>query len=179
MNCSTPGLPVHHHLFGLGQMPYGPNVIWMFWTGPNVCQPQDSSQPREQEWASPRTNWLWGLRKGTAQLVEMEILWCRDDPQEGEAWIPSSLSAYPAPIEDLRPSLHLRLLQSVSSPVFQAVGWGWKDALLNVERQSPSREVSRYFPLHLCMLPLLFIPCLSHQTRVGSVWSSLYFAWYV
>ena len=40
MNSSTPGLPVHHHLFGLGQMPYGPNVVWMFWTGPNVCQPK-------------------------------------------------------------------------------------------------------------------------------------------
>ena len=157
--------------FGLGQMSYGPNVTWMFWTEPNVCQPQDSSQPREQQWASPKTNWPWGLKKGSAEVVEMEILWCWDDPQGGEAWIPSSLSAFPAPTEDLLPSLPLRLLQSVSSRVSQAVGLGREDALLNAERQSPSREVSRDSPPHLCMLPLLFVPCLSHQTRVGSVWS--------
>ena len=50
------------------------------------CLPaQDSSQPREQQWAPLRTNWPWGLRKGAGELVEMEIPWCRDDPQEGEA----------------------------------------------------------------------------------------------
>lgn len=28
---------------GLDQMSYGPNDLWIFWTGPNICQPQDIS----------------------------------------------------------------------------------------------------------------------------------------
>ena len=68
----------------------GPNALWtkccMDVLDRTKCLPaQDSSQPREQQWAPLRTNWPWGLRKGAGELVEMEIPWCRDDPQEGEA----------------------------------------------------------------------------------------------
>lgn len=95
--------------------------LWGIW---NKCISfQDIPQLREQHWVSPRDEWHWGCGKGTADLLDMELLWIaliQQWPQEGEAWAPWTFQ-HPQPQQKI---CWFPSLRDGFSPVSFRVGGG-------------------------------------------------------